>query len=404
MSEIINNRSHFSRKVKMEKLQELIHHLHKGKSSEREKGEFIRTFGLVSTEEQEELKQLLHGIHPTEMKKLLKVHELIQPVDDHLYISQSEVTGHPIHTFKLENKKIKDLIITKLEPLFKSFQSNQSLAIRNELRQTIQHLSKVDIHYTRKEQLLFPYLERYEIKGPSNMMWAIDDFMRKSIKKCLQLLDTYEPNLKEIVIQEMSFMITQGLEMIEKEENVVFPMALRKLTEDEWFKIAKESREIGFCLISQPKDWVPARDRLVDIDLISDGYVQFPTGVLSISQLTSILNHLPVDLTFIDDQDIVRFFSHGKNRIFHRTKSVIGRTVQNCHPPASVHIVNRLLDDFKSGKKDVEDFWIHLKDKFVLIRYFAVRNDDGEYLGTLEFTQDISPIQELEGEKRIMDI
>lgn len=114
------------------------------------------------------------------------------------------------------------------------------------------------------------------------------------------------------------------------------------------------------------------------------------------------MNHLPVDLTFIDENDVVRYFSHGKERIFARTKAVIGRTVQNCHPPQSVHIVDQLLADFKSGKKDAEDFWIEFKDKFVYIRYFAVRAEDGSYMGTLEFTQNIAPIRALEGQKRIM--
>ncbi|MNM94909.1 hypothetical protein D3C81_1073290 [compost metagenome] len=114
------------------------------------------------------------------------------------------------------------------------------------------------------------------------------------------------------------------------------------------------------------------------------------------------MNHLPVDLTFIDENDVVRYFSHGKERIFARTKAVIGRTVQNCHPPQSVHVVNELLADFKSGKKDAEDFWIPIKDMFVYIRYFAVRSEDGRYLGTLEFTQNIAPIRALEGQKRIL--
>ena len=105
--------------------------------------------------------------------------------------------------------------------------------------------------------------------------------------------------------------------------------------------------------------------------------------LLSVKQLETILNHLPVDITFIDENDVVRYFSHGKERIFARTKAVIGRTVQNCHPPQSVHVVEKLLQDFKSGVKDVEDFWIQMKDKFIYIRYFAVRDEEGKYMGTL---------------------
>lgn len=133
-----------------------------------------------------------------------------------------------------------------------------------------------------------------------------------------------------------------------------------------------------------------------------EGFIRFETGLLSLHQLETVLNHLPVDLTFIDENDVVRYFSHGKERIFARTKAVIGRTVQNCHPPQSVHVVEKLLEDFKAGLKDAEDFWINIKDKFIYIRYFAVRDETGRYMGTLEFTQNIAPIRALEGQKRIL--
>lgn len=178
-------------------------------------------------------------------------------------------------------------------------------------------------------------------------------------------------------------------------------MAINHLTEDDWVKIAHESDGIGFCLTSPSLEWKPDRNML-DEKTISEGYIKMETGTLSLKQLELILNHLPVDITFIDHQDIVRYFSHGKERIFPRTKAVIGRTVQNCHPPKSAHIVEALLDDFKSGKKDVEDFWIKFRDKYVYIRYFAVRSEEGTYMGTLEFTQNIDPLQAIEGEKRIL--
>ena len=135
---------------------------------------------------------------------------------------------------------------------------------------------------------------------------------------------------------------------------------------------------------------------------MSEGFIRMETGILSLKQLELILNHLPVDITFIDQDDVVRYFSHGKERIFARTKAVIGRTVQNCHPPKSVHVVEQLLKDFKSGVKDVEDFYIKFRDVYVYIRYFAIRDENGAYMGTLEFTQNIGPIQNIEGEKRIL--
>ena len=206
---------------------------------------------------------------------------------------------------------------------------------------------------------------------------------------------------KNGVIEEVQFVLREVSEMIYREENILFPMALQNFTEDEWVKIAHESDEIGYCLTAPTQEWKPARKPL-DADAISEGYIKMETGILSLKQLELLLNHLPVDITFIDQDDVVRYFSHGKERIFARTKAVIGRTVQNCHPPRSVHVVEDLLRDFKAGKKDTEDFWIKVRDKFVYIRYFAVRDEDNQYIGTLEFTQNINPIQALEGEKRIL--
>ena len=200
--------------------------------------------------------------------------------------------------------------------------------------------------------------------------------------------------------------IKEVTEMIFKEENILFPMALETLTEDEWVKIAAESEEIGFCLTSPQGVWKPVRHALPiegTVETVAaDGYIRFETGIVSFKQLETLLNHLPVDITFIDENDVVRYFSHGKERIFARTKAVIGRTVQNCHPPQSVHTVEKLLQDFKSGEKDAEDFWIQMKDKFIYIRYFAVRDEKGTYMGTLEFTQNVAGIRALEGQKRIL--
>ena len=132
------------------------------------------------------------------------------------------------------------------------------------------------------------------------------------------------------------------------------------------------------------------------------GFIKLPSGIFVIEEFTCMLNTLPFDITFVNKDDVVKYFSEGKERAFPRTKAIIGRNVSNCHPPASVHIVENIVEDFKAGKKDQEDFWIHAGEKFILIRYYAVRNEKGEYLGVLEVTQDIKPIQEITGEKRLL--
>jgi uncharacterized protein len=187
-------------------------------------------------------------------------------------------------------------------------------------------------------------------------------------------------------------------------------MAEDYLSQDEWLKIQSESDELGYCYIEKPQNWIPPRfvegisEEAVHSDPVAiNGQIRFETGVIDLKELELMLNHLPFDLTFIDKNDVVKYFSHGKERIFPRTKAVIGRTVQNCHPPGSVHVVNHIVEDFKSGKKDHEDFWIKMRGMYVYIRYFAVRDEAGEYMGSLEVTQNIKSIQELVGEKRLVE-
>jgi uncharacterized protein len=308
--------------------------------------------------------------------------------------------GHPIHTFKLENKELNQLVQTKVKVHLEQFLKDDSSENVYKLLEDMNLLLDIDKHFSRKENLIFPYLEKYGIYGPTTNMWRMDDFIRDAIKEAKQQLTDYQGD-KQGVMKVVFFVMEEVSSMIYREENILFPMALNNLTEDEWIKIAHESDEIGFCLTEPEAEWKPERKGL-DEKAISEGYIKMETGMLSLKQLELLLNHLPVDITFIDQDDVVRYFSHGKERIFARTKAIIGRTVQNCHPPRSVHVVEDLLADFKAGVKDSEDFWIKFRDKYVYIRYFAVRDENSEYIGTLEFTQNIDPIKAIEGEKRIL--
>jgi PAS domain S-box-containing protein len=196
--------------------------------------------------------------------------------------------------------------------------------------------------------------------------------------------------------------------MIFKEESILFPTSLEKLTIDEWAEVLKDSDEVGYVFIEKPKETADLtqdlKKVLIEEPAIKEGTsIVLPTGELSLKELIAIFNTLPVDVTFIDSSDSVKYFSDNKNRIFLRTKSVIGRKVQNCHPPQSVDIVEKILGSFKSGTRNSADFWIEREGRLVYIRYFAVRDNDGTYLGTLEASQDITDIKTLEGEKRIFD-
>ncbi|MGG0188055.1 DUF438 domain-containing protein [Bacillus rhizoplanae] len=408
MSEIINNREHKSMNTfeRQEILKEIIKNLHNGKSVEEVKAQFEEAVGNITVTEISQLEQTLmdeEGIPVEEVQRLCSVHTAIfkgSIEEIHRSDKPEDQPGHPIHTFKLENKEIDIHVNFKLQLHYERFEKEDSKENIYKLIEDLNLLMDIDKHYSRKENLLFPYLEKYGIYGPTQVMWGVDDSIRNAIKDVKQKLKNYNGD-KKAVLSQVYFVIHEVGEMIFKEENILFPMALQTLTEDEWIKIAHESDEIGYCLTSPTSVWKPERKSIQE-KAISEGFIRLETGMLSLKQLELLMNHLPVDITFIDEDDVVRYFSHGKERIFARTKAVIGRTVQNCHPPKSVHIVEKLLKDFKSGNKDCEDFWIKFQDKYVYIRYFAIRSEDGEYMGTLEFTQNINPIQEIQGEKRIL--
>jgi DUF438 domain-containing protein len=413
MSELINNReqSMENKAERQEMLKEIIKELHAGKNVDEVKAKFEEAVGDVTVVEISQLEQALmqeEGIPVAEVQRLCSVHAAIfkgSIEEIHRSEKPEDEPGHPIHTWKMENKEVDMLVNFKVQLHTEHFEKEDSDENRFKLLEDLNLLWDLDKHYSRKENLLFPYLEKYGIDGPTKVMWGVDDAIRLAIKEAKVKLTDYQGN-KEEVVAVLNQVIKEVTEMIFKEENILFPMALQTLTEDEWVKIAAESEEIGFCLTAPQGVWKPVRHALpleeTAETVASEGYIRFETGMVSLKQLETLLNHLPVDITFIDENDVVRYFSHGKERIFARTKAVIGRTVQNCHPPQSVHTVEKLLQDFKSGEKDAEDFWIQMKDKFIYIRYFAVRDEKGTYMGTLEFTQNVAGIRALEGQKRIL--
>ncbi|MDP6039603.1 MAG: PAS domain-containing protein, partial [Candidatus Latescibacteria bacterium] len=195
-------------------------------------------------------------------------------------------------------------------------------------------------------------------------------------------------------------------EMIRKEEDILLPMSQGALTESEWGEIWMQTPEIGYCLVDPREGYEPPKADLLTLGAPApapdDGRIVFPTGSLSLAQVKGVFDALPVDITFVDRDDRVRYFSDDSSRIFVRPKAIIGRKVQHCHPPASVDTVERIVSDFRSGKESSCSFWLSVKERFVLIRYFAVRDEKGSYLGTLEVTQDLTDVRALEGERRLL--
>ena len=397
MSEQINNRAY-----RKEIIKQVLSELHKGKSVDDVKKLFADAFDGVSAAEISEAEQALitEGLPVSEVQRLCDVHAAVfkGSIDEiHRPVDESEIPGHPANILKRENRQIEQWIDTLITPYVAALPDEDAVL---KVKEGIQQLAKVNLHYSKKENLLFPYMEKYGITAPPKVMWGVDDEIRAQVKEVTGLLDKPTPQLQDAVQS-----LTDRLrEMIFKEENILLPMLLETLTQDEWKKIADESVEIGYLLDRVPV-WMPPPQQKVAVQPpvpAAAGVISMPSGAMRTDELIGMLNALPFDITFVDKNDTVKYFSEGKERIFARTRSVIGRNVSNCHPPASVHIVQQIVDDFKSGKKDHEDFWINMGKQFVLIRYFAVRNEEGEYLGVLEVTQNIKPIQELTGEKRLV--
>lgn len=407
MSEYINNRE-YRQKV----LKELITELHNGKTVEEVKPRFEKLIEGISPTEISEMEQalIMDGMPVEEIQKLCDVHAAIfkgSIEEIHRPQKPENMPGHPVHTFKLENRQLEKLVNEKFKPNIEKFKISDSRENINSLMKDLENLWEIDKHYSRKENLLFPFMEKYGITAPAKVMWGVDDEIRAAIKETRKLLSNYNGN-RDQVVDKANEAANRVIEMIFKEENILFPMVLETLSEDEWIKIEEESGEIGYCLTQPEGRWKPARVNVEE--KVKDqgeqpsnyGYIKFDAGVLSPEEINAMLNTLPIDITFVDRDGAVKYFSQGKERIFARPKTIIGRQVHNCHPPASVHIVEKIVDDLKSGKKDHEDFWIKMGDKYVYIRYFAVRNEQGEYLGTMEVSQNIKPIQDISGEKRLM--
>ena len=398
MSDIINNREY-----RRDVLKQLISELHGGTSVDEVKQKFEETFSGVSATEISEVEQALiaDGMPVAEVQRLCDVHAAVfkGSIEDHAPESGFDDPAHPAQVFKAENRAIGELIAQCIRPRLAALPNNANA--QNELLIELSRLVQIEKHYQKKENLFFPYLEQYGITAPPKVMWGIDDEIRKLLKDAKEAVTM--GSATEDIQAKAELLLTRVEEMIYKEENILLPMMMDALSPDEWKVISDGSGDFGYCLIDPPAKWDPSATRKEKIpSSVKSGIITLPTGSLQLEELIQTLNTLPFDITFVDRDDTVRYFSQGTDRIFARTNAVIGRKVTNCHPPASVHIVEKIVADFKSGAKDHEDFWIHMGSRFVLIRYFAVRSQAGEYMGTLEVTQDIAPIQAIEGEKRLL--
>ncbi len=267
------------------------------------------------------------------------------------------------------------------------------------LTQQLVAFEKFFLHYTVIENVVFPVLEtKWKHHQCVKLMWSFHDDIRRNVRKLIEMLEVLDIDLKE-------FNSTCGLvffnvnTIILREEKIIFPMLLETLTNEEFADMHEQTIGIGlpFAALKQPE--------LSNKEMIfsNEDKIYLPTGVLTAEQFNLIFNHLPVDITYVDENDTVRFYSNPPHRIFTRTPAIIGRKVQFCHPPESVHVVEQIVESFRMGEKDMASFWFHMGLKFILINYYAVRNANKEYKGTLEVSQEISEIQSINGDRKLLD-
>lgn len=396
MSELINNRQ--------EKLKAIIKKIHNGLPLDEAKKLFKEQFGSITTEEITSMERNLikEGMPIEEVQKLCDVHAALfngSISDIHKAKDITEIPGHPAYVLIKENEKIQQVIDREIKPYIDKKDKTSTLL----LTVGLERLSQINKHYARKENLFFPALEKQGITSIPKVMWGVDNEIRKSIKEILKEL---KGEAEKELFDKIKNTIVRIEDMIIKENNILLPMLKDKLSMRDWYFADKGSAEIGYFLEEPDARWEEGEKiekMQPKIKKQDTNSVAFDAGELTPIELNSILNTIPFDMTFIDKNGHVKYFTQGSERIFERPKSIIGRHVNMCHPPQSVHIVEEIVNSFKNGTKDHEDFWINMNKAFVHIRYYAIRDKEGEYLGTLEVTQDIKPLRELKGEKRLRD-
>ncbi|MFW9907596.1 MAG: DUF438 domain-containing protein [Candidatus Thorarchaeota archaeon] len=362
------------------KLKDLVLELHAGQELEPLQQEFKEILVDVSATEIAEMEQSLISSGELTAQQVTALCDLhVQVFKESLDVQDKpeSTPGHPIHTFMTENREAQRLVdILKRNPADEN---------------TLQELKKLTVHYKRLQNQLFPILEKAGITGPSTVMWAKQDEIRDMFN------NVNESNLNAL--------LAAIEDMIYKEENILYPMSLENLSEYDWVRVRLGGEEIGYAFSITPgSEWKPITP--IDIHQADEKpespQIKLNTGSLTLKQIDLILRHLPLDVTFVGTDEKVAYYSATDDRIFPRSPGVIGRSVINCHPHKSYDKVQAIMDAFKDGRQDKAIFWIQLGSRFVLISYYAVRDDSGEYMGTLEVTQDVTEIRSLEGEQRLL--
>lgn len=392
-------------------LKEIVKQLHDGVPPQEVKEKFKQILKDTSSEDIAKIEQELvkEGMPREELQRLCDVHLAV--FGEQLEKQELQTPpGHPI-SILMEEHKILTQRAERLGILAKMIEEACDVVYVGDVLTEVQGIVKdfvdAEKHYLREENVLFPMLEKHGITEPPAIMWMEHNQIRDIKKRLRSLVENwnaisfydFKTQLGEVAKPLCSILSSHFF----KENNILFPAALQVVTSEEWEEARKEFDEIGYCCFTPSHVTVALQTEKRKTQTPPEGLLQFETGSLSKEEAEAILDTLPIDISFIDKDDRVKYFNKAEKRIFVRTKAVIGRTVQMCHPQESVHIVNRIIEAFRKGEKDSAEFWITLDNRLVHIRYFAVRDKDGRYLGTMEATQDLTDIKKIEGQKRLLD-
>ena len=403
-----------SAKDKKKQLEGIIKQLNEGVPPQEVKERFKHIIEGTSAEDITRFEQELveEGMPREHLQKLCDVHlavfgEQVQQRELHL------PSGHPIGILMEEHKAMLGRA-DKLKVAVGLIQEACDVVYvgdaLTELKTVVRDFVDAEKHYQREENVLFPMMERHGITEPPAVMWMEHDKIREIKRKLSSLVERWN----NMAFQDFRTLLAPIAEtMCEilpdhffKENNILFSSALQVVTSAEWEDVRREFDDIGYCPFTPQHALAKMQTttaEATETEAKHEGVLQFETGILTKEEAEAILDTIPLDISFVDANDSVRYFNKAEKRIFVRTKAVLGRKVQMCHPQKSIHIVTKIVEDFKTGKKDVAEFWITLEGKFVHIRFFAVRNKQGKYLGTIEVVQDVTDIKKLEGQRRLLD-
>ncbi|HEY9055320.1 MAG TPA: DUF438 domain-containing protein [Rectinemataceae bacterium] len=400
--------------ARQEALRGIIRKLHEGKPAQEVKSEFAALIKNVSATEVAAMEQALidGGMPVEEVQRLCEVHVSVFEASLAKGAKPSGMPGHPIHSMLQENRKARELI-GRLMSGARAWR--WGVGSRENALDALAEIGKIVVHYTRKENQLFPYLEKQGFTGPSRVMWGKHDEIRAALKTA-EAASLAGPKQFLAAARKAASAMRK---MIFMEERILLPEAARRLSEREWAEIRMGEEAIGYAWIQPASIYdaaiVMARTKAASAPVRAPGsdsatpgapgadLIELATGLLPRLTLDAALRTMPMDISIVGPDDKVLYYSDNPHRIFPRSPAAIGRSVQNCHPQKSVHIVEKILEDFKKGSRDKARFWIQMGGRFILIEYYALRSPEGEYLGTLEASQDLTELRTLEGQKRLLD-